>query len=235
MIFRPSFISMTNKEWKEGNREWRLKGNRVDFVRGERKEVVLRHLLPSEEVGRMMRDKGKETEEDSEEAEKRKSFESGPSVESEFSFTKAVGGYSRLAIKEGSFKGRQIGNVKDQQAARAGLEEKMRGKKYVSVVGGSQITRIAEKMEEVGGEVVGVWKKHRIRGELTREKIEQIRGELMESGIVPDCIVVGGPSNSLIRHGPSNRRGFGPEKRLLIREEGEGGVTRQEFHLTSKT
>ena len=137
-----------------------------------------------------------------------------------------------MAIKEGSFKGRQIGNVKDQQAARAGLEEKMRGKKYVSVVGGSQITRIAEKMEEVGGEVVGVWKKHRIRGELTREKIEQIRGELMESAIVPDCIVVGGPSNSLIRHGPSNRRGFGPEKRLLIREEGEGGVTRQEFHLT---
>ena len=40
--------------------------------------------------------------------------------------------------------------------------------------------------------MVGVWKRHRIRGELTREKIEQIRGELMESDISPDCIVVGG-------------------------------------------
>ena len=38
-----------------------------------------------------------------------------------------------------------------------------------------------------------MWKRHRIRGELTREKIELIRGELMESDIAPDCIVVGGP------------------------------------------
>ena len=58
---------------------------------------------------------------------KRKSFERGPSVESEFTFTKAVTGYSKLAIEAGSFKGRQIGNVKEQLAARARLEEKDRG------------------------------------------------------------------------------------------------------------
>ena len=58
--------------------------------------------------------------------------------------------------------------------------------------------------------------------ELTREKIELIRGELMERDIVPDCIVVGGPSNSMIRHGPCNRRGFGPEKRIVLREERRG-------------
>ena len=108
----------------------------------------------------------------------------------------------------------------------------MVGKKYVTMVGGSQIFRIADKMEQVGGEVVGIWRKHRISGELTREKIEKVRVELMESDIAPDCIVVGGPSNSLIRHGPNNRRGFGPEKRLVLREEGKGGELRQEFHLT---
>ena len=51
---------------------------------------------------------------------------------------------------------------------------------------------------------------------------EQIRVELMESDIVPDCIVVGGPSISMIRHGPCNQRGFGPEKRTGLREEGGG-------------
>ena len=50
--------------------------------------------------------------------------------------------------------------------------------------------------------------------------------------MAPDCIVVGGPSNSLIRHGPNNRRGFGPETRLVLKEDGKGGELRQEFHLT---
>ena len=30
IIYRPSFISMTNRGWVEGDREWRIKGNRVD-------------------------------------------------------------------------------------------------------------------------------------------------------------------------------------------------------------
>ena len=101
----------------------------MDYVRGDRKEVIIRHLMPSEEIGKMMREKGKEVEEESEEAVKRKSFERGPSVESEFRFTKAVIGYNKMAIKEGSFKGRQIGNAREQLASRAGLEEKERGKK----------------------------------------------------------------------------------------------------------
>ena len=224
VIYRPSFISMTNRGWKDGDREWRIKGNRVDFVRGEKKEVEIKHLMQSEEIGKMMRSKGKEREEESMESDRRKSLEKGPSVEAEYVFSKAVGGYSRVAIKEGSFKGRPIGNVKEQLAARAGLEETM--------VGGLQIFRVAEKMEQVGGDVVGIWRKHRISGELTRDKIEKVRVELMESDIALDCIVVGGPSNSLIRHGPNKRRGFRPEKRLVLREEGEGGALRQEFHLT---
>ena len=118
-----------------------------------------------------MRSKGKEIEEESVEAERRGSFEKGPSVEGEYVFTKAVGSYSRAAIKEGSFKGRPIGNVKEQLAARAGLEEKGVGRKYVTVVGGSQIFRVAEKMEQVGGDVVGIWRKQRISGDLRERKL----------------------------------------------------------------
>ena len=42
-IFRPRFMTMTNKDWKKygGEREWRNRGNRIDVVRGERKEVEL--------------------------------------------------------------------------------------------------------------------------------------------------------------------------------------------------
>ena len=47
-----------------------------------------------------------------------------------------------MAIKEGSFKGRPIGNMKEQLAARAGLEEKVVGKKYVTMVGGSHSVKV---------------------------------------------------------------------------------------------
>ena len=48
-------------------------------------------------------------------------------------------------------------------------------------------------------------------------------GDILKSEVLPDSIVVGGPTNSLIRHGPSNRRGFGPEKKI----GGEGGGERR--------
>ena len=96
--------------------------------------------------------------------------------------------------------------------------------------------RVADKIKEVGGEVVGVYQSIKVNGELSREKVEKVKRELMECEMVPDCIVIGGPANSLIRHGPSNRRGFGPEKRLVVREEGKGGGSiKQEFHLTERS
>ena len=44
VIFRPSLVAMTNREkGKEGEeRGWSNRGNRVDLVRGERREVELR-------------------------------------------------------------------------------------------------------------------------------------------------------------------------------------------------
>ena len=48
IIYRPSFMSMTRKQVEgERSERWQNKGNRMDYVRGERKEVELRHLMPA--------------------------------------------------------------------------------------------------------------------------------------------------------------------------------------------
>ena len=81
-------------------------------------------------------------------------------------------------------------------AQRASLEEKNRGKKYIVTIGGSQTGRVADKIKEVGGDVVGVFQSIKVNGELSREKVEKVKSEVMECEMVPDCIVIGGPANS---------------------------------------
>ena len=84
------------------------------------------------------------------------------------------------------------------------------------LVGGSQLERISKRMEEQGGDVVEVWKMCRIRGEWTRDKLEVIKEELVLSDKEPDCIVIGGPSNSIIRNGGASPLGYTPEKRITV-------------------
>ena len=71
-------------------------------------------------------------------------------------FTNAVSRYMREAVKEGSYKGIVVGNIKEQLLARARLEEKGNGRSLVLLVGGSQIGRIAGEMERIGGDVIRV-------------------------------------------------------------------------------
>jgi len=153
-------------------------------------------------------------------------------MEAEFAFTKALASYTRCARQQGSFLGRQIGNVKEQLACRAALEEKEQKKKLVYVIGGSQVRRVAEKISEIGGEVASVGKVVSIRGQWTRDKVEQAKRALEESESVPDCIIIGGPGSSIIRHGPANRRGFGPETRMVVVDGKREGRIRTEYHMT---
>ena len=131
----------------EKSERWQNRGNRIDYVRGERKEVELRHMMPSVSTGNMLKGKGKgrKEEEDDEEKTRRESFERGVSIEAEFAFVTAIGKFTKAAIKEGSYTGRPVGNVREQLANRAQVEEKEQGKKYVFVVGGSQMERITRK------------------------------------------------------------------------------------------
>ena len=68
-----------------------------------------------------------------------------------------------------------MGNVKEQLAARARLEEKGNGKKATVLIGGSQIGMLASEIERVGREVVGVQKVIRIAGEWSSEKLEKVK------------------------------------------------------------
>ena len=175
VIYRPCFASMTSKEkGKEGEeREWSNRENKVEIVRGEKKEVVLRSLQPVKEIRKLLESKGKFGEEEEYEQKKRSSFERGVSVEAEFAFTNAVSKYTREAVKEGSYKGIVVGNIKEQLLARARLEEKGKGRSSVRLVGGSQMGRIAGEMERIGGDVVRVHNWQKVTGEWTTEKLEK--------------------------------------------------------------
>ena len=126
VIYRPRFASMTAKDGvKEGEeRGWRNRGNRVDIVRGERKEVGLRSLLPAKQIRRLL-EEGKT---------RNMNGRRGVALlresrwRREYCFTNAVGKFSREALKEGSYKGCIVRNVKEQLATRARLEEKVSGK-----------------------------------------------------------------------------------------------------------
>ena len=80
--------------------------------------------------------------------------------------------------------------------------------------------RITRKMELLGKGVVEAGRVCRIKGEWTREKIEAIKEELVLIDEVSDSIVIGGPSNSIIRNGGTSRRVYAPEKRIVVRGGG---------------
>ena len=225
LIYRPCFASMTRKESvKEGEvKEWLNRGNKIEMIRGEKKEVMLRSLQPSKEIRKLLESKGRFGEEEEYEQKRRSSFERGVSVEAEFVFTNAVSKFTREAVKEGSYNGIVVGNVKEQLLARAHLEEKGSGKTSVLVVGGSQMGRIAGEMERIGGEVISVHKMQKIPGEWTLGKLEELKEKMMEDEFVPDKVVIGGPSNSIMRHGPESHRGFGPETVWKMEEARRGG------------
>ena len=96
---------MSNRESsKEGEeRGWRIRGNRVDLVRGERKEVELKSMLPARGIGKMLEERGMCGIDEEFEQEKRCSFSKGVSVEAEYCFANAVGKFTREALKEGSY------------------------------------------------------------------------------------------------------------------------------------
>ena len=128
-----------------------------------------------------------------------------------------------------------VGNIKEQLLARARLEEKGSGKTSVLVVGGSQMGRIAGEMERIGGDVIRVHNWQKVPGEWTMEKLEKLKERVMEDEFVPDKVVIGGPSNSTMRHGPESHRGFGPETVWRMEGGRRGRVEDRmvcEYHMT---
>ena len=75
----------------------------------------------------------------------------------------------------------------------------------------------------------------KVPGEWTLEKLEQLKERVMEDEFVPEKVVIGGPSNSTMRHGLENHRGFGPET-VWRMEGGRRGRADErivcEYHMT---
>ena len=235
-IYKPCFNSCFTKGG--GGKEWRNRGNSLNYVRGDRREVRVFGALPSREIERAMTGNRKKEESRTEEDQRRCSFADGVSIDAEYTFTTAVEKYCALAVKEGNYGGSYILNKKDQLKYREHKEIKSQGKVSVLLIGGSQVGRIGGVLGKVGGEALSVEKHIRIRGYLSREEGGRIQKELEEGrGMQIDKIVIGGPGNSLVKSESGEEMRSGVERRVRI-TRGKGPVVDSAtttYHLNEPT
>jgi hypothetical protein len=159
----------------------------------------------------------RQREEVGEEQAKRDGFERGVSIEAEFAFVRAVGNFCRESVRSGNFKGNYNFNIKQQMEMRDFIERKGGRKETVKIalIGGSQIGRIAKEMENGRGvRVVGTI---RVKGKVDDRTVDLALDELAKLDEQPDRIVIGGPANSLVEHGDRGNRGFGPERKVIVK------------------
>jgi hypothetical protein len=154
-------------------------------------------------------------------------------MEGEFVFTRAVGEFLREEVRNGTFKGNYMLNLKEQMRMRwmrqRGVDKRLR----VLLVGASQIKRIGAEMVRMHGDRMRLVGCVRWEDEHTVEGHTEILDEVMNMKDEVDVVVVGGPTNSLMKHGKENARGFGGERQVRVcrRRDGvdEWTVT---YHMT---
>jgi hypothetical protein len=217
---------------QQGVKNIGMRGNTLTMLRGDRVEWELGGALPAREIKRMV-STGKGGS--SAEQEKRESFEQGVSVEGEFAFTQAIGKFCRISVGDGTFKGNYQFNLKEQMTLRASWGG-WKAEKVVRIVmvGGSQMGRIKTELMRVGGEQVDVVGMVRIPGELDEKTVNFALDELAGLDGLVDKIFVGGPTNSLMVHGDGDRRGFFPERKVLVKRNAATGEQEwvSSYHMT---
>jgi hypothetical protein len=72
----------------------------------------------------------------------------------------------------------------------------------------------------------------RVRGEWTAEKVYQAVEQAKLCEIDPDKIIIAGPGNSQVKHGRTEVRGYGPEKKIMYKKDRR---IVKEFQLTGLT
>jgi hypothetical protein len=124
-------------------------------------------------------------------------------------------------------------NIKEQMRMRV-LGEREEGKRVkVVMVGASQVGRIGEELKRRFGAKVDVKSVLRMEGENTERKNMELISELGKLSETVDVVVIGGPTNSLVRHGKEGERGFGGERVVRIVKKGGGREEWQvRYHLT---
>ncbi len=224
--WKPSFLQRTKEPGKT---------DRLTTLTGDRTETRVRAAERPRELEKM-KHKGKttgqmDTDSLEEEVKRLQSEENGISLEGEFAFGKAVGEFLREEVRAGNFKGNYILNLKDQLRMRELREQDGEKRLRVLVVGASQMWRIGEElMRKDGVEVTGCVL---MEGENTERRNTDMLRELKRKQEDVDIVVVGGPTNSLVRHGREGARGFGGERLVKVcRKENGQEMWKVTYHLT---
>jgi hypothetical protein len=102
------------------------------------------------------------------------------------------------------------------------------------MVGGSQIGRMAEEMGQKGKDAVEVEGWVKVNGSLDRTEMESVVERVVELGKISDKVIIGGPGNSLFKHGRGDVKGFCPERTVKVERKVDGEVPRVsvQYHMT---
>jgi len=74
----------------------------------------------------------------------------------------------------------------------------------------------------------------KVKGHMGKEEVDRVVKEVKKVGSWVDKVVVGGPGNSLTKHGSGTERGYCPERTVMVLKDSEGRVKGMDvrFHLT---
>jgi hypothetical protein len=131
MFWRPSFLLLHGRQ--SGMDVLLSRGNTLTLIRGDRREIAFKKVLPAKEIGRMTGTSAESEEEKKERGE----FGNGISIEGEFAFTKAVGDFCKVAVSKCRFKVNYRFNLKGQMKQRAGMGMRNVDDASMVIVGGS--------------------------------------------------------------------------------------------------
>jgi hypothetical protein len=103
----------------------------------------------------------------------------------------------------------------------------------VMIVGASQMGRMGKEMASVHGDKLTVVSRVRMSDEHTAQQHAEMIEEVMRMKDEVEVVVVGGPSNSLVKHGKEGERGFGGERRVRVTKDKDGDDEwNMTYHLT---
>jgi hypothetical protein len=204
------------------------------MISGERVETCLHAAEGSKEIKRLKVRGGERMETDEEGCDdKNESEVNGISIESEFAFTKAVGEFLKIEVREGGYKGNYVLNVKEQLRVRTLREEEEDRKLRVLLLGSSQLNRMGNEMLRRKKEKIEIVGRVRIEGVEMDRNMESAKRMVRDNEDGIDVVLVGGPGNSLVVHGKEGERGFAGERevRILKKDNDEEDWTVR-YHMT---
>ncbi len=74
----------------------------------------------------------------------------------------------------------------------------------------------------------------KVSGRLDRTEMESVLEKVVELGKIADKVTIGGPGNSLFKHGRGDVKGFCPERTVKVERKVDGEVSRVsvQYHMT---